>query len=202
MTSTIHKVTCLITRTSSLGSELLLFKHPNAGIQIPAGTVEPGEEIEPAARREAYEETGLDALVLVRLLGKIDDPPPTGRILIATPTPVYSRPLKGSFDWAHFRRRLAVEVLRHTEGFTQVRYEEPDRYPDPKYTTYSITGWVPDDALTDQRIRHFYRFEAPGETPDQWSVATDNHIFELFWAPLDNLPAIANRQAGWVKWLI
>ena len=37
MTSTIHKVTRLMTRTSSLGSELLLFKHPNAAFTFRPG---------------------------------------------------------------------------------------------------------------------------------------------------------------------
>jgi 8-oxo-dGTP pyrophosphatase MutT (NUDIX family) len=41
---------------------LLVFKHlgiPEAGVQVPAGTLEPGEAPAAAARREAEEETGL-----------------------------------------------------------------------------------------------------------------------------------------------
>ncbi|WJZ02958.1 NUDIX domain-containing protein [Corynebacterium freiburgense] len=35
-------------------------KHfPNAGLQVPAGTREPGEKLEECARRELYEESGL-----------------------------------------------------------------------------------------------------------------------------------------------
>ena len=51
---------------------LLVFAHrdyPEAGIQIPGGTIEPGEAPEDAVLREAYEETGLKALTLVALLG-------------------------------------------------------------------------------------------------------------------------------------
>ena len=54
------------------GSRLLVFRHvdfPEAGIQVPGGTVEPGEEWEAAALREA-EETGLRDLRLVRQLGE------------------------------------------------------------------------------------------------------------------------------------
>ena len=50
---------CLV-RASSAGSELLVFQHPMAGVQVPKGTVEPGESPEDAALRELREETGID----------------------------------------------------------------------------------------------------------------------------------------------
>jgi 8-oxo-dGTP pyrophosphatase MutT (NUDIX family) len=52
---------------------LLVFRHPDfpeAGIQVPAGTIEPGEQPEAAVMREAFEETGLTALTLVSFLGE------------------------------------------------------------------------------------------------------------------------------------
>ncbi len=49
MTGIVYKVTCFITQVHKNGPELLLFNHPNAGTQIPAGTVNPGEDIEAAA---------------------------------------------------------------------------------------------------------------------------------------------------------
>jgi 8-oxo-dGTP pyrophosphatase MutT (NUDIX family) len=53
---------------------LLVFEHidhPEAGIQVPAGTIAPGETPESAVLREAYEETGLAGLALVGLLGEL-----------------------------------------------------------------------------------------------------------------------------------
>lgn len=53
-------------------NRLLVFRHthaPEAGIQVPGGSVEPGEPLDTAALREASEETGLSGLRLVRLLG-------------------------------------------------------------------------------------------------------------------------------------
>lgn len=52
---------------------LLVFRHPDspeAGIQVPAGTVEPGECPEDAVLREAHEETGLSGLMLAGFLGE------------------------------------------------------------------------------------------------------------------------------------
>ncbi len=51
---------------------LLVFRHthfPEAGIQVPGGSVEPGEPLEAAAVREAEEETGLRRLRIVEYLG-------------------------------------------------------------------------------------------------------------------------------------
>jgi ADP-ribose pyrophosphatase YjhB (NUDIX family) len=52
---------------------LLVFRHPfapEAGIQVPAGTIKVGERAEEAVLREAFEETGLDELSLDCFLGK------------------------------------------------------------------------------------------------------------------------------------
>ena len=57
------------------GRRLLVFSHPHlpeAGIQVPAGTIEPGEPPERAVMREALEETGLPRLRLRVCLGARD----------------------------------------------------------------------------------------------------------------------------------
>jgi ADP-ribose pyrophosphatase YjhB (NUDIX family) len=53
--------------------DLVVFEQPDfpsAGIQVPGGTVEAGETLDAAVLREAYEETGLEGLQIVRYLGK------------------------------------------------------------------------------------------------------------------------------------
>src|SRR5262245_9995661 len=68
MTVHTRKVLAYITH----GGRLLVFRHPDfpeAGIQVPAGTIEKDERPESAVLREAWEETGLTALQLVRCLG-------------------------------------------------------------------------------------------------------------------------------------
>jgi len=64
-----HKVFAYIT----CGNKLLVFRHPfapEAGIQVPAGTLESGEAPEDGVMREAHEETGLSELTLAGLLGE------------------------------------------------------------------------------------------------------------------------------------
>lgn len=60
-------------RHPGLGERLLVFSHPHApeaGIQAPAGTMRDGESPAEAVLREAREETGLEGLEVVRLLGE------------------------------------------------------------------------------------------------------------------------------------
>ena len=63
MTKTFKKVVAYITR----GDELLVFRHrdfPEAGVQVPAGTVKEGETLDAAVLREVHEETGLPPTAL------------------------------------------------------------------------------------------------------------------------------------------
>jgi 8-oxo-dGTP pyrophosphatase MutT (NUDIX family) len=201
MTIILEKVTAFVTRPTPGGEELLLFRHPNAGIQIPAGTVEPGESIQAAALREATEETGLTGLAGQTYLGDADDPPPAGHVIVGLRTPVYTHPDYISWTWAQLGRSSPVKVNRKQNGFSQVTYEEWDRLPDPQYVTLHITGWVPDEVLTESRRRHFYHFEFHGQSPATWMVHIDDHNFKLFWAPLTALPAIIYPQNEWIRFL-
>lgn len=67
----IQKVVAYIT----FGDRLLVFNEtgrPEAGTQVPAGTVEQDEALPQAVLREAEEETGLSGLKLVKYLGTKD----------------------------------------------------------------------------------------------------------------------------------
>ena len=57
---TIYKALIAVIRTRNGAHEILVFKHPHAGVQIPKGTVEDGETVEMAAVRELKEESGIE----------------------------------------------------------------------------------------------------------------------------------------------
>lgn len=67
----IQKVVAYIT----CAGHLLVFRQPEspeAGVQVPAGTIDPGETPAAAVLREAHEETGLDDLAIRAFLGARD----------------------------------------------------------------------------------------------------------------------------------
>ena len=193
-----EKVTAFVTRTAPQGVELLLFEHPYAGIQLPAGTVENGEAHDVAAAREAREETGLTDLPPGRYLAAQNETLPGDSYMMLTTSRVYSRPEPTSFDWASIRNGLMVELHRTEAGYAHVTFAELYRRADPPYVTYQITGWVPIDVLTRDVTRYFYHFSYQGQTPETWPVDIDHHRFRLFWAPLMALPAIVPWQRRWV----
>jgi len=56
-----NKVCPLVFRRQSSGDEVLVFRHPNAGVQLVKGTIEAGEEPQHAALRELREESGIES---------------------------------------------------------------------------------------------------------------------------------------------
>lgn len=127
MTSLLRKVYAYITH----GDLLLVFRQPDApqaGIQIPGGTVEPGEACAAAVLREAAEETGLDNLRLHCFMGRrlVDlrpfghdllqerhffhllappDPPTTWRHFETTPHGGAAGPIAFDFFWVDWPQR-------------------------------------------------------------------------------------------------
>ena len=208
----LDKITAFVTRSTPNGLDLLLFEHPNAGIQIPAGTVEEGEPIEEAVLREVYEETGLDAghVRMRASLGWRDELPPEKTHVTRKAATAYSRPDPTSFDWIHLPRGISVRLLRRANGFALVTYEEGDRYPDPTYTSYQATGWVPEDVLAATNRRHFFHLEALAGAPEFALGAsagmstrfTDQHTFRPFWASMAALPVIYPPQRAWLDYVV
>jgi ADP-ribose pyrophosphatase YjhB (NUDIX family) len=202
MTAGIEKVTAFVTRTVNSRREVLLFEHPYAGIQIPAGTVELGEAPATAVVRETHEETGLAEVAVDQYLGVREVVLPDARRMIHQPTGVYARPDRMSFNWIQLGRGLTVNIERSSGDFTQITYQEWDRQAAPAYVSYQITGWVPSVVLTQVHRRHFFTLTTTDTTPERWQVIAERVLrFTLFWAPLDALPAIVSTQIPWLDML-
>jgi 8-oxo-dGTP pyrophosphatase MutT (NUDIX family) len=201
MTRTIEKVTAFVTRTTPSGYELLLFEHPNAGTQLPAGTVNQGETPAQAATREVLEETGLRDVRISQYLGSDLVKLREDQRIVIEHTRVHARPDLTSFDWAFIRPGITVTLHRVDSGFTQIEYKEFNQLPDPQYVSMSIKGWVPDKVLSNMCRRHFYHLEFTGKSEDRWQNFADNHTFKLFWTSLAAPPEIIGPQDEWLVYL-
>ncbi len=203
MNGVIEKVTAFVTRERDGVRELLVFKHPKAGIQIPAGTVEDGENPETAVKREVYEETGLQTVKIEKSLGYIENELEENERITAQATPVYIKPNLNSIPYKEkLTRGLTVDYNSTHKDFTHISYIEYDRFPNPTCVLYNITGWVPNENLSPQKARHFFHLTAQKESADEWEVKSDrSHIFKLYWTPLSPKPRIVPPQDKWLDFV-
>jgi 8-oxo-dGTP pyrophosphatase MutT (NUDIX family) len=203
MSPIVRKVTAFITQRRCGTDHLLLFRHPTAGIQIPAGTVEDGESPEAAALREAREETGLQNVHIERYLGCWANELQAGECIIARAVVVRTeRDLRSPTRERQLSRGLTVQLNSVDDAFANVTYIEYDRYPDPQYTILNVTGWVPVNCVSMCKERHFFLLSCEEQTPEEWSLSADQgHIFQPFWARMDALPRIVEPQARWLPCL-
>ena len=203
MNEIVQKVTAFIVRERDGVKELLVFKHPTTGIQIPAGTVEKGENIETAVKRETYEETGLQFVEIKGYLGCIENELREGRRIIAETTQVYIEPNLNAIPYEKkLNRGLTVDYHSTQGGFTHISYIQYDKHPNPTYIRYNITGWVPNENLSEQKKRHFFHLTTQEKTADVWELKSDGgHIFSPFWTPLSPKPNIMPPQDKWLDFV-
>jgi 8-oxo-dGTP pyrophosphatase MutT (NUDIX family) len=201
MSEIVHKVTAFITRDQGTRREILVFQHPTAGIQLPAGTVERGEDIKRAVIREAQEETGIETFALHALLGGITNELGNGECIITQTIHVRLEPDEKAMPFERtFGRGATVSFHESVNGWAHVSYTEFNQVPNPNSIHWKIEGWVPDGAISHDKTRHFFHLITQEETPDRWSLDGDaGHIFEPFWAPLSPRPRLVPPQDGWLE---
>ena len=205
MNKIVQKVTAFIVREKDGLKELLVFKHPTAGVQIPAGTVEEGEDIETAVKREAYEETGLQLVEIENYLGCFENELEDNQRIIAETTQVYIEPNSAAIPYKRkLPKGLTVDCLSAQEDFTHISYieYEYDTFHKPIRIDTNITGWVPNENLSAQKKRHFFLMSTQEETSDAWELKSDlGHIFKPYWTPLSPKPNIIPPQDKWLDFV-
>ena len=206
MNKIIQKVTAFVMRERNGVKELLVFKHPTAGIQIPAGTVEDGEAIETAVKRETYEETGLKSVDIADYLGCFENELAEGQRIIAETTAVYIEPDLDAIPYKQkLTKGLTVDYYSIQEDFTHIsyiEYEYDDKFHKPTCIDYNITGWVPNENISAQKKRHFFLLTTQEETENAWELESDRgHIFMPYWTPLSPKPDIISPQDKWLDFV-
>ena len=203
MNKVVQKVTAFIVRERGGVKELLVFKHPTAGIQIPAGTVEAGEDLETAVKREVYEEMGLQSVEIGGYLGCFKNELAEGERIIAETTQVYIEPDLNAMPYKEkLTKGMTVNYHSTQEDFTHISYIEYDKHPNPTCIRYNITGWVPNENISAQKKRHFFLLTTKEETEDAWELKSDRgHIFMPYWTPLSPKPDIIPPQDRWLDFV-
>lgn len=194
------KVTAFVVRDGR-PRRLLVFRHPLVGLQLPAGTVEPGESPVDAARREVAEETGVavldDAAVVDMQLRRL----PAGEAIIVDT--VRSRVAPDGSPGPVFQRGHRVELLERTAGTCRITQNEFDYISSPPRLVRSVTGWVPGDVLGSEFVRSFVLLRPhPATSMGRWTQNADGHDFAVFWAPLDAPLDLAGAQTEWLELLL
>ncbi len=197
---TIAKVTAFVTRRapSGDGHELLVFRHPDAGIQLPAGSVEPGESPAAAALREVEEETGLRETQLVAHLGtRVTDLHDVKAFL--ADAPLLAGPSPGAALLTTLPRGWWCRPLGWQGDYCEVRYEELDRNTQPEQVIVRFTGWVRSDLLAGRMERAYFHVSCTRPAPDRWQQrAEDRFDFACHWLPLVPKPDIRSPQQAWI----
>jgi 8-oxo-dGTP pyrophosphatase MutT (NUDIX family) len=146
----VEKVTAFVTRETADGRQLLVFRHPLNGIQLPAGTVDVGESPETAVLREAWEETGLDGLRLVRPLGMIERHLPDNHHLLQGDSQLFTAPAPDAApisNWILYRGGYA-RLLQEQGDYAEILFQEWNQRVEPPQIVRQEQGWLRRELLT------------------------------------------------------
>lgn len=200
MPHALSKVTALITRQGDHGPELLVFQHPTAGIQLPAGTVEVDEPVEAALQREVEEETGLTGVQIEHSLGVQATDLGNNWRLVTRLAHLLVGPVENTLQLGFYLTRGAwVRQIGEVNGFAEVVYEETDLNIEPPRLLARISGWLPAGWLAARLERHFFHLTLTSPAPTSWEKPSDGgHIFHLFWTPLIPRPRLVTGQDEWL----
>jgi 8-oxo-dGTP pyrophosphatase MutT (NUDIX family) len=193
----LHKVAIIVTRRALGGPELLVFDHDHSGTQIPAGSVEPAEDIAAAALRELKEEAGLAVDALEFLTSFRNDAKSDERYCVEY-VPMLEAPSDDARVVIDHVYRLPLRFHGERDGWSEVALVEWDLEVEPPTEISSVRGFVKSSALDTWEMRHIFWCDAPAGTPESWEQLDEgNRIFRLRWAPLDDAGLLPWQQ-DWI----
>jgi 8-oxo-dGTP pyrophosphatase MutT (NUDIX family) len=191
------KIACFAVRDRGTGWDLLVIRHPTAGTQVPAGTVDPREPCRSAALREFHEETGVKASS-AHCVGRIEkDYPPHHGVLVATPHHSMEVVRTGVDHDLQLRRGLPVRIIAERDNEVQVIYEEWDYNLDPPVVINSVAGWVASTDVAKTIVRELYRVTVNEVTQPSWTHLADGQNWTLEWMPIQAVTLFGEQQ-GWL----
>ncbi|RLT27870.1 MAG: NUDIX domain-containing protein [Chloroflexi bacterium] len=187
-----EKVAAFITRDVEVGGvwqrELLVFRHANplAGVQVPAGTVDPPESPLAAVMREVAEEAGL---LEVEVVGE----------------PVLARLELLDAEWyltLHGEGRAMLSEHDLASPVVTIVRRDGDRVllggsnPDGS----AVEWWASASAVTRDLRRWLFHLRATGDVLDSWSRAFDRtEPWSFYWVALDAPSPLVGVQFGWFE---
>lgn len=198
----IHKVTAFITRDTDRRRDLLVFQHPIAGVQLPAGTVDVGESPARAAYREACEETGLCDLSLVGLLAELPSQlgPNQYRLVRSVHLRTSPQPDSPLTDYRMpYGWMVDLIELDSATGAAKIRYPEMKYLGGDRWEVeFEWVGWVDESALTSQETRLAYHLHCDAPTPEFWEHLGDHDlVFRCFWVDVQADPPLIPLHSRW-----
>ncbi len=166
---------------------VLVFDHPLAGTQFPAGTVDLGESPESAAVRELAEETGID-VELVEYLGttftrREDDLAYTLEAVVAD-------------NGLHIPPGYRVHVLGEDGDEIRFTRRESDHSTEPPQILSESAGLTARQTLTRSIERHFFKAEVEDAAPWSWE-GDDGHVWRCHFVDINAVQAFGEQQ----EWL-
>jgi 8-oxo-dGTP pyrophosphatase MutT (NUDIX family) len=174
------KVAALITRRIDDRIEVCVFDHAG-NVQLPAGTLEPGELPVEGAVREAWEETGIPRLELVGEIEAMWEFALDERQNVAL--------MVAPHDGCPVTRGHGVLVLERTGSTVRISNEY-----------FGWEGEVPAACVERDVSRHVFHLRATTPTPDEWWVLTpdgEGSQWRCRWVAIDDV-AIHPWQQRWI----
>lgn len=206
----IAKVTAFVTRRRGPTVELLVFKHPTAGVQLPAGTIDAGETPFSAVVREVYEETGLTSLSSVTSVGLIPTVGSATDRMVVDTTPLYRDP---SFDSdtrpipigtgvmvQHLRRGYWVEIRGEAGPWANVRYTFWSIIDGVESSTH-FDGWVPSEFLVSDVRRELFHVTVKETPADRWTHSCPGDGitgYDVYWTSLADPDELVESNRMWL----